>query len=78
MMKEIKTLFYKCDMCHTHLLLRDVYAGTLPAGWTVAISYPFQDGYTSPMSLKEFADYGNANHYCEKCSEKREVRETFG
>jgi hypothetical protein len=77
MIKEIKTLFFKCDMCHTHLLLRDVYEGTLPAGWTSAILYAVQDGYGGAFSLKEFANFGNTEHYCEQCSHKREVREVF-
>lgn len=74
-MKEIKTLFYKCDMCHSHLLLRDVYEGTLPNGWTSAILYAVQDGYA--ITMQSLSNFGKAEHYCEKCTEKREVREVF-
>lgn len=77
--KEVKTLFFICDMCQATKLLRDVMAGTLPEGWTTVTLYAILDGYTSAISSGDLTSsgFGQIKHYCQPCSHKREVREVF-
>lgn len=72
--QEVKNLFYTCNDCKKTHLLSNVFDGTLPKNWTRVEQYSVSDGYMSPLNLENF---GSINHYCEKCSEKREIRETF-
>ena len=78
MIKELKNLLFKCDMCSTSILLREVETGTLPNGWTHCLESGFSDGSDGYGFLS--LDSGGirfVKHYCLECSHKREVREVF-
>lgn len=77
-MKELKTLFFTCDMCKDTKLLRDVFVGSIPEKWTTVTIYAILDGYSSVIAEDLTASgFGQIKHYCEPCSNKREIREVF-
>jgi len=61
----IRTLAYVCDKCNKNVtVLRPEFVADLPPGW---------------QCEKPNYSYGNnvEKHICERCIEKKEIKETF-